>query len=200
MRKKFIPSEEGASAIEFAIYIFIFVILCGFLMDMSFSVVKKNNLERLNNSLFSILRERSTFFDGETNISQNDLENLKSVADRLLIKSDGTVEAYQLNIRQIIFTAKSTENNKIVTSNNFSTSSVVGCAISDNLLPVSSLSALSVWGIPPTVSSTVTKFWYPVYEITLCVPGATSYFHRAMGVFNKNLDGLYIRNAGLPRL
>lgn len=70
MRKTFIPSEEGASAIEFAMYIFIFVILCGFLMDMSFSIVKKNNLERLNNSLFSILRERSTFFDGNTNLSK----------------------------------------------------------------------------------------------------------------------------------
>lgn len=200
MRKKFIPSEEGASVIEFAMYIFIFVILCGFLMDMSFSIVKKNNLERLNNSLFSILRERSTFFDGNTNLSQNDLVKLKSVADHLLMKSDGTVEVYQLNIRQITFNAVSTQNNKVVHESSFKTNNITGCVMNDNLLPVANLSALSVWGVPPTASFTATNFWYPVYEITLCVPGATSYFHRAMGVFNKNLDSLYIRNAGLPRL
>ncbi|NBL00573.1 MAG: hypothetical protein EOM50_21740, partial [Erysipelotrichia bacterium] len=78
--KNFISSEKGASVIEFAMYIFVFTMLCGFIMDMSFSIVKKNNLERLNNSLFSILRERSTFFDGAANLSRNDLTTLKSIA------------------------------------------------------------------------------------------------------------------------
>lgn len=39
--KNFISSEKGASAIEFAMYIFVFTMLCGFIMDMSFSIVKK---------------------------------------------------------------------------------------------------------------------------------------------------------------
>lgn len=198
--KKFIPSEKGASAIEFAMYIFVFTILCGFIMDMSFSIVKKNNVERLNNSLFSILRERSTFFDSAANLSQNDLATLKSVADHFLMKSDGTIEPYQLNIRQITFAANSTSTIQRTTATSFKTDNLKGCAIDDNLLPIANLSALSVWGRPPTTSSRAAASWYPVYEVTLCIPGAISYFHRAMGVFNNDLDSLYIRDAGLPRL
>ncbi|MBW9460896.1 hypothetical protein FHC49_05855 [Kluyvera sp. EC_51] len=127
--KKFIPSEKGASAIEFAMYIFVFTILCGFIMDMSFSIVKKNNVERLNNSLFSILRERSTFFDSAANLSQNNLATLKSVADHFLMKSDGTVEPYQLNIRQITFAANSTSTIQRTTATSFKTDNLKGCAI-----------------------------------------------------------------------
>lgn len=200
MKKKFISSGEGSSAIEFAIYIFIFTIMCGFIMDMSFAIVKKNNLERLNNSLFSILRERKTFFGGATNLSQSDLTTLKSVADRLLMNSDGTIETYQLNIRQITFNANSTQASKRTTTSSFKTNDIKGCSINNNLLPVSSLSELSVWGLPPTTFSTAIPSWTPVYEVTLCIPGAISYFHRAMGLLNANLDSLYIRDAGLPRL
>lgn len=200
MKKNFVFSEKGTSAIEFAIYIFIFTIMCGFIMDMSFSIAKKNNLERLNNSLFSILRERKTFFGGTTNLSQNDLTTLKSVADRLLMKRDGTIEAYQLNIRQITFNANSTQVLQNTTVSNFKTNDITGCSINNNLLPVDRLSALSVWGLPPTTLSTAIPSWSPVYEVTLCIPGAISYFHRAMGVFNNRLGSLYIRDAGLPRL
>ncbi|WP_368301754.1 tight adherence pilus pseudopilin TadF [Kluyvera sichuanensis] len=198
--KNFISSEKGASAIEFAMYIFVFTMLCGFIMDMSFSIVKKNNLERLNNSLFSILRERSTFFDGAANLSRNDLTTLKSVADRFLMKSDGSVEPYQLNIRQITFAANSTAAIQRATATSFKTDNIRGCAIDNNLLPIANLSALSVWGLPPTTLNIATPSWYPVYEVTLCIPGAISYFHRAIGLFNKDLDSLYIRDAGLPRL
>lgn len=200
MKKKLIYSEDGASAIEFAMYIFIFTLLCGFIMDMSFYVVKKNNLDRFNNSLFSILRERSVFFDGATDISRNDLTTLKSIADRFLMTSDGSVEAYQLNIREITFSTNSTQTNKMPTAVNFHTDNINGCAIDNNLVPIADLSNLSVWGRPPTTSGATADSWYPVYEITLCIPGATSYFHRALGIFNDNLSSLYIRNAGLPRL
>lgn len=198
--KNFISSEKGASAIEFAMYIFVFAMLCGFITDMSFSIVKKNNLERLNNSLFSILRERSTFFDGAANLSRNDLTTLKSIADRFLMKSDGSVEPYQLNIRQITFAANSTAAIQRATATSFKTDNIRGCAIDNNLLPIANLTALSVWGLPPTTLNTAPPSWYPVYEVTLCIPGAISYFHRAIGVFNKDLDSLYIRDAGLPRL
>ncbi|MFU0885709.1 tight adherence pilus pseudopilin TadF [Kluyvera sichuanensis] len=198
--KNFISSEKGASAIEFAMYIFVFTMLCGFIMDMSFSIVKKNNLERLNNSLFSILRERSTFFDGAANLSRNDLTTLKSIADRFLMKSDGSVEPYQLNIRQISFAANSTAAIQRATATSFKTGNIRGCAIDNNLLPIANLTALSVWGLPPTTLNTTPPSWYPVYEVTLCIPGAISYFQRAIGVFNKDLDSLYIRDAGLPRL
>lgn len=49
--------EKGSVAVEFAFYIFIFTLFCGFLMDMTFSLIKKSELERVNNSLMSVLRE-----------------------------------------------------------------------------------------------------------------------------------------------
>lgn len=35
--------EKGSVAVEFAFYIFIFTLFCGFLMDMTFSLIKKVN-------------------------------------------------------------------------------------------------------------------------------------------------------------
>lgn len=34
-------SEKGTSSIEFAFYLLIFALMCGFLIDMSFSLIKK---------------------------------------------------------------------------------------------------------------------------------------------------------------
>ncbi|SUX66383.1 Uncharacterised protein [Citrobacter amalonaticus] len=53
--------------------------------------------------------------------------------------------------------------------------------------------------IAPDRSPDADQDWFPVYEVILCVPGAESYFNRALGIFNKDLGSLYIRNVALPR-
>lgn len=72
-------SEKGTSSIEFAFYLLIFALMCGFLIDMSFSLIKKSHMERVNYSLTMIFRERNGLFGGgnASDISKSDLDTLK---------------------------------------------------------------------------------------------------------------------------
>lgn len=202
MRKLyFCKSEDGSSAIEFAFYIFTFVLMCGFLVDISFAVIIKGQAERINNSLISVLRERDNFFNGNESIYKTDLDNLKSIADVLLVRENNQVMPYQLGIRMISFSTNSTDRKKIVNQDiNFETAKIAGCDIKAGRTTQSRLSSLSSWGIPPSATRNTTASWYPVYEVTLCIPGAVSYFQQAMGKFDQNLGNLSIHNAAIPRL
>ncbi|VUS64777.1 tight adherence pilus pseudopilin TadF [Klebsiella spallanzanii] len=192
-------SEEGSSAIEFALYMFIFVLMCGFLMDMSFAIIKKSQTERVNNSLMMIFRERIAFYNSVETITQADLTHLKNISDTLLRKEDGSLDGYQLAIRMISFSPRSTKTTQFPVEIFYASPVVSGCDIINNKSRQNRLIAMSAWGLRPNATKDETEFWYPVYEITLCVPGAVSYFNRALGVFNSKLDSLYIRNVALPR-
>lgn len=195
-----VRSESGASTIEFAFYVIIFVAMCGFLMDMCFSVIEKSHAERVNSSLISILRERNVFYKGDVNLSTADLDQLKKIADQLLSDDQGNVQPYQLGIRMVSFTKDSTETSRTPLDSKYISKEVNGCNIAAHLTSVDNLSKLSPWGIPATARKDTLPSLYPVYEVTLCIPGYASFFHQAMGVFNEKLSSLYIRNAAIPRL
>lgn len=197
---KFVRSNNGAAAIEFAFYIFVFVLMCGFMVDMSFSLIKKSQAERVNNSLIAIVRERANFYNERENIDKNDLSQLKSIADILLASDDGTVASYQLGIQMVSFSAASTKNRPFPTGAHMVTAHVAGCDLDSEFTPVVELIALSAWGLPPAATANTAESWYPVYEVTLCVPGAVSWFNQAMGMFNRKLGSIIIRNATIPRL
>lgn len=197
-----LKDENGSSSIEFAGYFFIFVLMSWFMIDMSSSVVKKGQLERVSNSLMSILRERNAFYNGRIDINNGDLTQLDSIANVLLRKNDGTIEPHRLTIRVITFSPNSTPINPIPVSNvPLSTNAIAGCNNSPQT-PMAQLRGLSSWGLPPVTNTQTgaTPFWYPVYEITLCVPGAVSFFQQFIGSANQNMASINIRNAAIPRL
>ena len=200
MITKFVKSNNGSAAVEFAFYIFVFVLMCGFMVDMSSSLVKTSQVERVNNSLIAVLRERTNFFNGRTDITRDDLAQLKDIADILLATNDGTTAPYQLGIQMVSFSSRSTQRNRIPTGTHVATDPVTGCDLDNEFTSVADLSALSVWGIPPASTAGTPASWYPVYEVTLCVPGAVSWFNQAVGKFNRNLSSISIRNATIPRL
>jgi len=199
-----LKDENGSSSIEFAGYFFIFVLMSWFMIDMSASVVRKGQLERVSNSLMAILRERNVFYNGRINITNADLTQLDGIANVLLSNSGGTIEPHQLTIRAVTFAPQSTKfpqpQGTVIT---LSTNAVAGCDFrTDPATPIAQLSALSSWGLPPvtTIRTGANAFWYPVYEITLCVPGARSFFQQFIGGANQNMANLTIRNAAIPRL
>ncbi|HEB4873303.1 TPA: hypothetical protein R0C45_005119 [Kluyvera ascorbata F0526] len=197
---KFVKSNNGAAAIEFAFYIFVFVLMCGFMVDMSFSLIKKSQVERVNNSLIAVLRERANFFNGRTDLTKDDLNQLESIADILLANDDGTVAPYQLGLKMVSFSSSSTQKKPIPIETHVVTQPVSRCDLNSEFTSTAELSALSAWGIPPASTANTPASWYPVYEVTLCVPGTVSWFYQAMGTFNRNLSSIYIRNATIPRL
>ncbi|WP_318371037.1 tight adherence pilus pseudopilin TadF [Enterobacter sp.] len=198
-----LKDENGSSSIEFAGYFFIFVLMSWFMIDMSSSVVRKGQLERVSNSLISILRERNVFYSGRINITNADLIQLNGIANVLLTNSDGTIQPHQLTIRAVTFAPQPIQfpqpPGTVIT---LSTDAIAGCNFrTDPTTPIAQLSALSSWGLPPvTTTRTGAAFWYPVYEITLCVAGAKSFFQQFIGGANQNMANLTIRNAAIPRL
>lgn len=196
---KQIKSEKGTAAIEFAFYMFIFVLMCAFLTDITSSLIKKSEIERVNNSLMMILRDRTSFYADSNIITKLDLDNLSGVAELLLKNEDGSVEPYQLGVREVYFKPKSTQVNKIPSEYNFVSGKINGCDIENNTTPQEKLSALSVWGPKINTDKDEEPFWYSVYEITLCVPGVVSNFRKALGYVNKNLGSIYVKHAGIPR-
>lgn len=196
-----IKSEKGSAVVEFAFYIFVFMLMCGILMDMTFSLIKKSEIERVNNSLMSVLRERNAFYDGRSIPSDMDFWQIKDVADTLLTKN-GTIEPYQLQLRIATpMMDKDTTASKRPTfsSSVFDSQNITGCEFGGNSPSIEQLGKLSVFGHPPS-SADPNGIWYPVYELTICVPGAVSHFQQMLGLVNKKLGSLYIRNVAIPRI
>ncbi|MBJ3589779.1 hypothetical protein JGC56_01165 [Salmonella enterica subsp. enterica serovar Saintpaul] len=192
-------SEKGSAVVEFAFYIFIFTLICGVLMDMTFSLIKKSELERVNNSLMSVLRERNAFYDGRAIPSALDFNQIKEVANTLLGTTD---KSYQLELRIALPASGPVPDPDVRPSFAeavFNTQKINGCEIDENVSNITQLGSLSVFGQPPG-SADPNGIWYPVYELTICMPGAVSYFNQFMGVFNKKLASLYIKNVAIPRL
>ncbi|ELO0859288.1 TPA: tight adherence pilus pseudopilin TadF [Citrobacter amalonaticus] len=221
---KRLHSEKGTSSIEFAFYLLIFALMCGFLIDMSFSLITKSHMERVNYSLTMIFRERNGLFGGgnASDISKSDFDTLKATLDEMLRHNDGSVEPYQLGIQilqpiaqqcSIQSSIQSSPLNNCpsphpvkpdgplsrYTSASFNTMFIEGCDVRRKYSRREDLAKLSVWGHRPDRSPDADQDWFPVYEVILCVPGAESYFNRALGIFNKDLGSLYIRNVALPR-
>jgi len=199
-----LKNENGSSSIEFAGYFFIFVLMSWFMIDMSSSVVRKGQLERVSNSLISILHERNAFYNGRMNITNADLTQLNGIANVLSINSDGTIQPHQLTIRAITFAPQPTQfpqpPGAVIT---LSTTAIAGCNFStDPTTPIAQLSALSSWGLPPAadIRTGATPFWHPVYEITLCVTGAVSFFQQLIGGASQNMASLNVKNVAIPRL
>lgn len=200
-----IKSEKGSAVVEFAFYIFIFMLMCGILMDMTFSLIKKSQIERVNNSLISVLRERNAFYEGRTVPDIVDFTQIQNIANNLLTNSDGKIEPYQLELR--IATPVDVDGQEKPDASQrpdfsvteFTTQNISGCDINSNLSTIGQLRTLSVFGQPPS-SVDPNGIWYPVYELTICVPGAVSHFHKMLGLINKKMGSLYITNVALPRI
>nr|WP_318384064.1 tight adherence pilus pseudopilin TadF [uncultured Enterobacter sp.] len=198
IKKTIFFNEKGSSSIEFAGYLLIFSLLCAFLVDMSFSLIEKSRVERVNNSLTQILRERNAFYKGEVMLSRPDLVQLNDIAKTMLNANDNEV-SFQLAIRSITFSPSSTKDNmKVEDDTSFETAALSGCSLAKQKTSVKNLEKMAVWGIIPASTDDVAQ-WFPLYEISLCVPGKVSYFKQVLGLFDEKLGSLYIRNATVPR-
>lgn len=190
-RKSFtlLKEERGAVAVEAALYFVIFFMFCALLFDFSTIFINKGHLERINYSLASILRERARFYDGREELNQTDIGQLDALAAQLL--ADSRIgNNYQLLVDAIYF-EKNSSNKKRKLTHSFS-SGAADCGIQDWPLNSDALEALSPYGRDE-------KYWLPVYQVTICVPGGESLFRRFLSLGDKKLKNISVRNAVIPR-
>ncbi|MDF7680870.1 tight adherence pilus pseudopilin TadF [Enterobacteriaceae bacterium ESL0689] len=186
--KCFLYAQRGAVAIEAAFYFLIFAILCTLLMDFSTIFLNKSYLERVNNSLALVLRERNAFYQHRESLEQQDVDKLYKIAGVLFKDSRLAGASYGIAVDGIFFQPG---DEKIVKETQSFTSGSVSCH-SQSAINSDAVQRLSPWDKDG-------KRWMPVYQITICLPEGTSAFQRAIGNMGVPLGNLVISNAVIPR-
>lgn len=194
----YLKEERGAVAVEAGMYFVIFFLLCALLVDFSTVFLNKGHLERINNSLATILRERTAFYDANEILTQNDFDNLDALAATLL--ADSRIgHQYRLSIDAVHFNKNGNKADKSVAqTQTFSSHASQACAETSTALNIGALTPLSPWATTDNANGSSQR-WLPVYQITLCVPGGESMFKRFLSLTGTMLGDIVIRNAVIPR-
>lgn len=190
--ERFLCEERGAVAIEAGLYFVVFFLLCALLLDFSAVFLNKSYLERVTNSLASVVRERTAFYDEREELSQDDVDDLYKLASVLLEGSRLADSHYQLVVEAVFFETSPSNAEKTVAST--STQSFSQGTATCNV-PVS-ITSTQITDLSPWHTD---GRWLPVYQITVCVPGGESLFKRLLGTVGITIGDLAVSNAVIPR-
>lgn len=189
--------ERGAVAVEAGMYFVVFFLLCALLVDFSAVFLDKSQLERVNHSLASILRERTVFYEARETLTQADFELLNELAGVLLADSR-LADSYQLAVEAVHFQDSGSKDQKNVASTQSFITGTTNCGSAPAAINNAKLTALSPWAVVDgKVGSS--RRWLPVYQVTLCVPGGESLFKRLFGLIGETTGDISVSDAVIPR-
>jgi tight adherence protein F len=185
----FRKSESGIVSVEAAGYFIVFFMLCAFLSDWSVVFLDKSRIERVNNSISTVLRERNVLYSGQEEISDDNAEELFNLAEKLMENSRVAGRDYAVTIDAVYFS----DNNKVlqVAKTDTFTKSRGGCQV--NKPAVGNIVQLSAW-------SADEGRWLPVYQVTLCVKGKSSLFMQLGNLIGFTVGDLSVSNVVVPRV
>lgn len=189
--------ERGAIAVETGMYFVVFSLLCALLVDFSAVFLNKSQLERVNHSLASVLRERTVFYEAREALTQADFNALNGLAGALLAGSR-LADNYQLSVSVVHFQDSANKNQKNVASTQSFTTGAAGCRSTAAAITSPQLKALSPWAVVDGAISSSQR-WLPVYQVTLCVPGGESLFKRIIGLIGETTGDISVSDAVIPR-
>lgn len=188
--KHFLREERGAIAVEASLYFMVFFLLCALLVDFSAVFLNKSYMERVTNSLASVVRERSLFYSQREALSQQDADQLYDLAGVLLEDSRLANKPYQLTIRAVFFKPAGTPTEKVILNTQSFSRGKVSCSGTPSVSGPQ-ITALSPWDAKGR--------WLPVYQVTLCVPGGESLFKRVLNNVGVKIGDISISNVVIPR-
>lgn len=194
---KSLKNESGSVSVEAAFYFVMFFALCALVADYSIVFINKGRLERINHSLASIVRERTALYDGNEEIAQVDIDNIKKVAD-FLMKGTRYEDKYSIHVDAIYFKESDNDTIKeILKHDRFAVNTKNVCSQQTTNLEMKNIISLSPWSYS---EKTKKERWTPLYQVSLCVPGENSLFNKAIGGISGNkLNDIFIRNIVVPR-
>lgn len=193
-----IKSEKGSVTIEFFFYFFSMVLLCLLLVDYSRVFLNKGYMERVNNSLATLLRERTVLYQGEEILTQDHVNQIDLLAKKLLAESQ-IGEKYNLYVDAIYFDkdAKSERKTKgEPVSFTVSHLKEGSCQKSDFAKDFTKRISLSPFS---HIASTQAGRWLPVYQVTLCTQGQYSLFMGMLNSIGLSIGNISVSNAVVPR-
>lgn len=193
-------SEKGSVAIEFFFYFLSILLLCFLLIDYGGYFLNKGYMERINNSLANVLRERTVFYKGSDILKLDDVHQLDMLA-KVLFAESSIGGDYNLYVDAIYFDEKVESERKIKGKPmSFAVTHIKdgSCAKSDLAMDFAKRIPLSPFSHPDSASARV-GYWLPVYQVTLCTQGQYSLLMKILRAIELSIGNVSVSNAVIPR-
>lgn len=162
----FIKNNSGSAIIEFSLVIFIIMLLIKLFISVTEYQSTIGKLDRISYSLAGIIRERNRLYPDDEMLTQNNVNDLASLANNMLLTSGISSNNFAITVETLHFnpTESAAPGNKIINDTKSEEFSVGTCHPIRSLREMADLSPYSNRGR-----------WVPLYQVTLCLPAPTGY-------------------------
>lgn len=162
----FIKNNSGSAIIEFSLVIFIIMLLIKLFISVTEYQSTIGKLDRISYSLAGIIRERNRLYSDDEMLTQNNVNDLASLANNMLLASGISSNNFAITVETLHFnpTESAAPGNKIINDTKSEEFSVGTCHPIRSLREMADLSPYSNRGR-----------WVPLYQVTLCLPAPTGY-------------------------
>ncbi|CQH60722.1 tight adherence pilus pseudopilin TadF [Yersinia frederiksenii] len=160
---KFIVNCHGTVIVEFVFVVFIITLLINLMISVAAYQSTVGKLDRISYSIAGIVRERGSLYADDIQLTQNQVAELKKLAEEMLLRSGLQKNDIAMTVETLHFHAtppeiKSIDNNKTLSF------SMGACQPTQ---PLHKMIALSPY--------TNTGRWLPLYQVTLCLSASPWY-------------------------
>ncbi|CNI01396.1 putative tight adherance operon protein [Yersinia intermedia] len=162
----FIKNNSGSAIIEFSLVIFIIMLLIKLFISVTEYQSTIGKLDRISYSLAGIIRERNRLYSDDEMLTQNNVNDLASLANNMLLTSGISSNNFAITVETLHFnpTESAAPGNKIINDTKSEEFSAGTCHPIRSLREMADLSPYSNRGR-----------WVPLYQVTLCLPAPTGY-------------------------
>lgn len=169
-QKNIIADTRGAVIIEFVFVFLIIALFMKLIISMAEHYSTMGKLDLTSYSLAGIIRERSQLYDGDNILSQEQVNQLKRLADNMLLNAGNSNLDFSIKVETVHFnpTGSSAIENKIIDNTKSLSFGVGACEPKKPLRELIQLSTFSNAGR-----------WIPLYQVTLCSLN-TSWYNRLL--------------------
>lgn len=174
-----IRAEKGSVSVEFAIVMVSFILIMYLITDFGITITKQGRLERTSHSLATMLRERGALYQSNEDITQEEVDQLLSVGQKLLNEPNLTITVDALYLAP---NDSDPSNNALARVSKTLTFSAGNnkCQLTNKSIDISALKGLSPY-------ATSTGRWVPIYRVSVCIPNEASIFKRLTHAVNEEV-------------
>ncbi|HFR4114892.1 TPA: tight adherence pilus pseudopilin TadF [Yersinia enterocolitica] len=182
--KNLLSDNHGAVIIEFVYIIFIIIIFMKVLISISEHYSTIGKLDRISYSLSGMIRERTRLYDGDNKLTEEQVRQLRILANKMLSNSGLSEANVAITIERIYFnpTQSPAVENKVIDDTKSLSFSIGACEPDKPLNELTQLSSFSNAGR-----------WVPLYQVTLCLSTDTWYNK----LFNQEVETTSIKSSAI---
>ncbi|MGQ8774466.1 tight adherence pilus pseudopilin TadF [Serratia sp. NA_112.1] len=163
--------QRASVAVEFVVISMVLFLFIFFLADLVMRQAMIGKLDRVSYSVAGVLRERIQLYDAREQLTQQDVDQSRALAQRILSDMDNKADLSQLGVtvEEIHFynpVDLSDDSKRMKFYRNWHSGVTASCAPPQSLQTLQQLTPKGSYGR-----------WVPLYQVTVCLP-TVSWFTR----------------------